>query len=43
MAKLIDFYKKAGGLRISILASLNNDDVDLMLNRKLLFPPIGVQ
>ena len=32
-----------GGFRISIFASLNNIDVDRMLKRKLLLPPIGVQ
>ena len=36
-------YKNAGGLRISIFASLNTDEVLRMLNKKLLFPPIGVQ
>ena len=36
-------YKNEGGFLNSILASLNIEEVFLMLNRKLLFPPMGVQ
>jgi hypothetical protein len=36
-------YKNIGGFLNSIFAALNIDEVFLILNRKLLFPPIGVQ